>query len=172
MKIREKNCRRRLESPRGTVMLEFALIMPVLLMIGMFVIEILQYHDAQLMADHAAWRLARIAAVRTSGKDGKVTFPKWKSIGSEQVAVALLMSTATTGWSGKGNELLASKIAALFGGESSQTGKFAGTIIGQLGVASMLESFFTRQFSGSRSGRMLLQLGMAGERVIEKDVIE
>ena len=115
-------------------MLEFALIMPVLLMIGMFVIEILQYHDAQLMADHAAWRLARIAAVRTSGKDGKVTFPKWKSIGSEQVAVALLMSTATTGWSGKGNELLASKIAALFGGESSQTGKFAGTIIGQLGV--------------------------------------
>ena len=79
MKIREKKCRRRLESPRGTVMLEFALIMPVLLMIGMFVIEILQYHDAQLMADHAAWRLARIAAVRTSGKDGKVTFPKWKS---------------------------------------------------------------------------------------------
>lgn len=127
--------------PARTVMLEFALIMPVLLMIGMFVIEILQYHDAQLMADHAAWRLARIAAVRTSGKDGKVTFPKWKSIGSEQVAVALLMSTATTGWSGKGNELLASKIAALFGGESSQTGKFAGTIIGQLGVASMLESF-------------------------------
>lgn len=101
MKIREKKCRRRLESPRGTVMLEFALIMPVLLMIGMFVIEILQYHDAQLMADHAAWRLARIAAVRTSGKDGKVTFPKWKSIGSEQVAVALLMSTATTGWSRK-----------------------------------------------------------------------
>lgn len=172
MKITEKKCRRRLESPRGTVMLEFALIMPVLLMIGMFVIEILQYHDAQLMADHAAWRLARIAAVRTSGKDGKVTFPKWKSIGSEQLAVALLMSTATTGWSGKGNELLASKVASLFGGESSQTGKIAGTIIGQLGVASMLESFFSRQFSGSRSGRMLLQLGMAGERVIEKDVIE
>lgn len=172
MKSGERKYVKRLGSPHGTVMLEFALIMPLLLMIGMFVIEILQYHDAQLMADHAAWRLARIAAVRTSGKDGKVTFPKlWKNTGSEQVAVALLMSTATTGWSGKVNKLLAGKIAGLFGDKSS-IGKVAGGIIEKLGLASMLESFFSRQFSGSRSGRMLLQLGMAGERVIEKDVIK
>ncbi len=172
MRISEKKCRRRLESSRGTVMLEFALIMPTLLMIGMFVIEILQYHDAQLMADHTAWRLARIAAVRTSGKDGKVTFPKWKSIASEKIATALLMSTATTGWSGKGNELIASKITELFGSDSSFVKKLTGTIIGQLGLASILESFFTKEFSGSRGGRMLLQLGMAGERVVEKDVID
>lgn len=59
---------RRLGSARGAVFSEFALIMPIALMVCSALIEIIGFWDAEIMANHAAWTVGRIAMVR--GADG------------------------------------------------------------------------------------------------------
>ena len=59
---------RRLKSPRGSVFTEFAIVMPIVMMACSALIEVVGFWDAQIMANHAAWTVGRIAMVR--GSDG------------------------------------------------------------------------------------------------------
>ena len=59
---------RRIVSPRGSVFSEFALVMPIVALVCSALIEIVGFWDAQIMANHAAWQVGRIAMVR--GSDG------------------------------------------------------------------------------------------------------
>ena len=58
--------RRRLGSPRGSVFSEFAIMVPVVVLVCSALIEIVGFWDAQVMANHAAWTVGRIAMVRGS----------------------------------------------------------------------------------------------------------
>lgn len=93
---------RRFASGRGTAFLEFAMVLPVLLAVTTFIIEICMFWDATVMANHTAFTLARIAKVNVVA--GKVAFPsalKIKStsiVDSEKLTTTMLMMTATTGW--------------------------------------------------------------------------
>ena len=60
--------KRRLKSSRASVFSEFALVIPIVVMVCSALIEIVGFWDAQIMANHAAWTVGRIAMVR--GKDG------------------------------------------------------------------------------------------------------
>ena len=62
------HAKRRIASPRGSVFSEFAIVMPVVVMLCSALIEIVGFWDAQIMANHAAWTVGRIAMVR--GSDG------------------------------------------------------------------------------------------------------
>ncbi len=59
---------RRIVSSRASVFSEFALIAPIVVLVCSVLIEIVGYWDAQVMANHAAWTVGRIAMVR--GSDG------------------------------------------------------------------------------------------------------
>ena len=65
---RIERAKRRIASPRGSVFSEFALIVPVVVLVCSALIEIAGYWDAQVMANHAAWQVGRIVMVR--GSDG------------------------------------------------------------------------------------------------------
>ena len=65
---RMARAKRRVASPRGSVFSEFAIVMPVVVMACSALIEIVGFWDAQIMANHAAWTVGRIAMVR--GADG------------------------------------------------------------------------------------------------------
>lgn len=65
---RKERIKRRLKSPRGSVFSEFAIVMPIVLLMCSAIFELLGFWDAQVMANHAAWQVGRIAAVR--GHDG------------------------------------------------------------------------------------------------------
>ena len=60
--------KRRLKSPRGSVFTEFALIVPIVVLVCSALIEIVGFWDAQIMANHSAWTVGRIVMVR--GSDG------------------------------------------------------------------------------------------------------
>ena len=60
--------KKRLSSSRASVFSEFALIAPIVVLVCSALIEIAGYWDAQVMANHAAWTVGRIAMVR--GSDG------------------------------------------------------------------------------------------------------
>ena len=62
--------KRRLKSSRASVYTEFALIMPIVVLVCSALIEIVGLWDAQVMANHAAWTVGRIVMVR--GSDGLV----------------------------------------------------------------------------------------------------
>jgi hypothetical protein len=59
---------RRIASSRASVFSEFALIVPIVVLVCSALIEIVGYWDAQVMANHAAWQVGRIVMVR--GSDG------------------------------------------------------------------------------------------------------
>ncbi len=93
---------RRFASGRGTAFLEFALVLPLLLAVTTFIIEVCTYWDATVMANHTAFTLARIAKVNVVA--GKVAFPSALKIkntsimDSEKFTTTMLMMTATSGW--------------------------------------------------------------------------
>ena len=62
--------KRRIASSRASVFTEFAMIMPIVALVCSALIEIVGLWDAQVMANHAAWTVGRIAMVR--GSDGLV----------------------------------------------------------------------------------------------------
>ena len=43
-------------SPRGSVFSEFALVMPIVVLVCSAMLELVGFWDAQVMANHAAWR--------------------------------------------------------------------------------------------------------------------
>ena len=55
---------RHLVSSRGSVFSEFAIIMPIVLLVCSALVEITGYWDACIMANHTAWQVGRIAMVR------------------------------------------------------------------------------------------------------------
>lgn len=59
---------RRMNSPRGSVFSEFALVMPIVVLACSAMLELAGFWDAQVMANHAAWQVGRIVMVR--GSDG------------------------------------------------------------------------------------------------------
>ncbi len=63
-----ERAKRRLKSPRGSVFVEFAIVVPLLVMLSSALIEVTGFWDAQVMANHTAWTVGRIAMVR--GSDG------------------------------------------------------------------------------------------------------
>ena len=65
---RVERAKRRIASPRASVFTEFALVVPIVALVCSAMIEIVGYWDAQVMANHAAWTVGRIAMVR--GSDG------------------------------------------------------------------------------------------------------
>jgi len=67
---RAARAKRRIASSRASVFMEFAMIMPVVAMVCSALIEVAGLWDAQVMANHAAWTVGRIAMVR--GSDGLV----------------------------------------------------------------------------------------------------
>ena len=69
---RMARAKRRLKSPRGSVFSEFALVVPIVVMLCSALIEVIGFWDAQVMANHAAWTVGRIAMVR--GSDGLAFF--------------------------------------------------------------------------------------------------
>ncbi|MCP3967754.1 MAG: hypothetical protein GY750_00335 [Lentisphaerae bacterium] len=100
---------RKLRSSRAAVMVEFAFIFPVVVAVTVFSIELVQYWDATVMANHTAYTLARVAKVHVSGD--KVSYPKLVQLGawgedgnyiidieSDRVITSLYMMTATTGY--------------------------------------------------------------------------
>ena len=58
--------KRRLRSPRASVYVEFAMVMPIVALVCSALIEIVGFWDAQVMANHAAWTVGRIVMVRGS----------------------------------------------------------------------------------------------------------
>ena len=56
--------KRRLKSPRASVYLEYAIVMPLVVMLISALIEFTSLWDAKIMANHAAWTVGRIATVR------------------------------------------------------------------------------------------------------------
>lgn len=165
---------KKLLNGRGTVMVEFALIAPVLLMIGMFVIEMLQYHDANIMADHTAWRIARIASVHTDNKN-KVTMPTWSEFKSEEFVAVMLMSTVTTGW--RGNESSKTADAIVKAITDNKSVQFTGSsiisgLLDATGAVSYIKTFIDQTISGSSAGRKLSFMAKAYSRVVESDTIK
>lgn len=77
---------RRLRSARGAVFAEFALVMPLVVLLCSALIEFVGFWDAQVMANHTAWTVGRIAMVR--GADGMV-FSKTIDKGDEGMPTAL-----------------------------------------------------------------------------------
>lgn len=156
-------------------MLEFALLTPLMLMIGMFVIEMLQYHDAAIMADHTAWRIARMASVRTDLK-GKVSLPKWKKYESDKFAAVLLMSTVTTGWGVEG-KLIADGIGNAFKSDKSKSDLNTGSaiidgILNGLGIVNKIQSWIDQTIGGKMWGRYPVLMAKAYSRLCEKDVLK
>ena len=58
-----EHVRRRLKSARAAVFAEFCFIAPVLVMLVSGMIEIAQFYDARVMANHTAWTIGRQATV-------------------------------------------------------------------------------------------------------------
>ena len=56
--------KRRVKSPRASVYLEYAIILPIVVMFVSALIEFSSIWDAKIMANHAAWTVGRIATVR------------------------------------------------------------------------------------------------------------
>ena len=108
----ERTAARRLRSPRGSAYLEFALVLPILVMVVSAMVEFTSLWDAKIMANHAAWTCGRIATVRAGERDAKKSSTSLlgkkpssvadlldpdKQIDGMYVSTALLMSTCSMG---------------------------------------------------------------------------
>lgn len=91
---------RRLRSPRASVYLEYAVVLPLVVLAISALIEFSAFWDAKVMANHAAWTCARIASVEAGEqgwpKEGKFEDNRLKTKGMT-TATALLMSTCAMG---------------------------------------------------------------------------
>ena len=108
----KKTAARRLKSPRGSAYLEFALVLPIVVMVISAMIEFTSLWDAKIMANHAAWTVGRIATVRAGERDAAKSSESLigkkpasvvdllnpeKQIDGMYVATTLLMSTCSMG---------------------------------------------------------------------------
>ena len=94
-----KRAVRRLKSSRASAYLEYAVVLPLVVLSISALIEFAAFWDAKIMANHAAWTCARIASVEAGVQD----YPK-KGFGEERLltmgmktATAMLMSTCVMG---------------------------------------------------------------------------
>ena len=63
---------RRLRGARGSAYVEFAFLAPLVLMMASLLIELATFWDASVMANHAAWQVARIVKVKQDAKLFKI----------------------------------------------------------------------------------------------------
>ena len=84
----KRKAARRLGSSRASVYLEYALVLPLTVLIISAMIEFAAFWDAKIMANHAAWTCARIATVEAGQKN-------YTKDGREPVVVTRGMKTAT-----------------------------------------------------------------------------
>ena len=102
---------RRLKSPRGSAYLEFAIVLPIVVMVVSAMFEFTAYWDAKIMANHAAWTCARIATVRAGEREPPknendrkpliakrpTSISQIKNTDGMYLATAMLMSTCSMG---------------------------------------------------------------------------
>ena len=108
----KKTAARRLKSPRGSAYLEFALVLPIVVMVISAMIEFTSLWDAKIMANHAAWTCGRIATVRAGEREASKSSTSLlgkkptsvadllnpdTQVDGMYVATALLMSTCSMG---------------------------------------------------------------------------
>lgn len=87
---------RKCASTRAAVLLEFAILFPIVLSFTLFLMEMCYRWDATVMANHAAFTVARIAKVRVS--DRQVTYPELAGVRVDRIAAAMLMMSVTHSW--------------------------------------------------------------------------
>ncbi len=89
---------RRLRSPRASVYLEYAVVLPLVVLAISALVEFAAFWDAKVMANHAAWTCARIASVEAGEQGVPDSFEanRLKTKGMA-TATALLMSTCAMG---------------------------------------------------------------------------
>ena len=90
--------RRRFTSSRASVYLEYAIVMPLAILLISTLIEFAAFWDAKVMANHTAWTCARIASVEAGQKayDSGFEVNRLRTDGMK-TATALLMSTCAMG---------------------------------------------------------------------------
>ena len=108
----KKTAARRMASPRASAYLEFALVLPIVVMVISAMIEFTSFWDAKIMANHAAWTVGRIATVRAGEREAKKSSTSLigkkpanvkellnpdTQIDGMYVSTALLMSTCSMG---------------------------------------------------------------------------
>ena len=96
---------RRVSGDRAAVFLEFAFAMPILMTLSLFILELCLFWDTEVMANHAAFAIARIAKVNIyHGRDTSPMEPYQRlRIGSashraDRVVAAMFMMTSTFSW--------------------------------------------------------------------------
>ena len=91
---------RRLKSSRASAYLEYAVVLPLVVLSISALIEFAAFWDAKIMANHAAWTCARIASVEAGEQgwpeDGKFEDDRLRTKGMT-TATAMLMSTCAMG---------------------------------------------------------------------------
>ncbi len=115
MNFKEKKIRRRvfsrLAGDKAAVYLEFAMSFPLLLGISLFILEMLMFWDASVMANHAAFTVARIAKVhyyQSSVTSEDDPYPKvrigGKDIPADKLVLSFFMMSSTYSWFSKKSE--------------------------------------------------------------------
>ena len=89
----QKTAARRLKSPRGSAYLEFALVLPIVVMVVSAMVEFTAFWDAKIMANHAAWTCGRIATVRAGEREAAKS--STSLIGKKPSSVADLLNPDT-----------------------------------------------------------------------------
>lgn len=93
-----KRIRRRLASSRAPVYLEYAVVMPLVILTISTLIEFAAFWDAKIMANHTAWTCARIASVEAGAAKYDKSFKSNRlRTNGMKVTTALLMSTCAMG---------------------------------------------------------------------------
>lgn len=90
---------RRLRSSRASVYLEYAIVLPLAVLMISTLIEFASLWDAKIMANHTAWTCARIATVEAGARTEYVESPQANRLRTAgmQKAVTLLMATCSMG---------------------------------------------------------------------------
>ena len=102
---------RTLLGERAAVYLEFAIGFPVVLGFAVFLIEICHYWDTAVMANHAAFAIARIAKVHRYQSNAQTMFPQvpigGKKYPADQVVAAMFLMGPTFTWydAGKSSDI-------------------------------------------------------------------
>ncbi|HBC86910.1 MAG TPA: hypothetical protein DCZ94_08150 [Lentisphaeria bacterium] len=93
----------RISGEGASVHLEFAFAFPLLIGISLFIVEMCMFWDTTVMANHAAFSVARIAKVHCyQGNDPDTMYPEvqvgGKTYTADQVATSFFMMSSTYAW--------------------------------------------------------------------------
>lgn len=95
--IFKRRVSRRLNSPRASVFLEYAIVLPLFILVMSTMVEFAAFWDAKIMANHTAWVCARIASVEAGQEYVKSPDANRLRTDGMKTATTLLMSTCAMG---------------------------------------------------------------------------